>query len=134
MTSTSELSDTTTMVVGASRGLRRGIATAFAEAGARVISVARTTAPVTNLAGGDRIQHEVADAGDARVAASLLDRYKGVLGSIPSLATTLLPAAQRRCARLDDGVGTSEMATRTWSSRTLLVGSDASGAARPPSA
>jgi len=38
MTSTSELSDRTTMVVGASRGLGRGIATAFAEAGAPVIT------------------------------------------------------------------------------------------------
>jgi NAD(P)-dependent dehydrogenase (short-subunit alcohol dehydrogenase family) len=35
MTPTTDLADTTTMVVGASRGLGRGIATAFAEAGAR---------------------------------------------------------------------------------------------------
>ena len=75
MTSTSELSDTTTMVVGASRGLGRGIATAFAEAGAPVIAVARTAAPPVDPAGGRRGQHEVADAADARVAASLLDRY-----------------------------------------------------------
>jgi len=76
MTSTSELSDRTTMVVGASRGLGRGIATAFAEAGAPVIAVARTAAPAVDLAGGGGIQQEVADAADARVAASLLDRYE----------------------------------------------------------
>ena len=76
MTSTSELSDKTTMVVGASRGLGRGIATAFAEAGAPVIAVARTAAPPVDPAGGRRGQHEVADAADARVAASLLDRYE----------------------------------------------------------
>ena len=76
MTSTSELSDTTTMVVGASRGLGRGIATAFAEAGAPVIAVARTAAPAVDLAGGGGIQQEVADAADARVAASLLDHYE----------------------------------------------------------
>jgi NAD(P)-dependent dehydrogenase (short-subunit alcohol dehydrogenase family) len=64
------------MVVGASRGLGRGIATAFAQAGAPVVAVARTTTPLADLAGraGD-IRAEVADAGDARVAASLLDRY-----------------------------------------------------------
>ena len=76
MTSTSELSDRTTMVVGASRGLGRGIATAFAEAGAPVIAVARTAAPPIDPAGGGGIQQEVADATDARVAASLLDRYE----------------------------------------------------------
>ena len=76
MTSTSELSDRTTMVVGASRGLGRGIATAFAEAGAPVIAVARTAAGLIDPAGGGGIQQEVADAADARVAASLLDRYE----------------------------------------------------------
>ena len=76
MTSTSELSDRTTMVVGASRGLGRGIATAFAQAGAPVIAVARTAAPAVDPAVRRRIQHEVADAADARVAASLLDRYE----------------------------------------------------------
>ena len=76
MTFTSELSDRTTMVVGASRGLGRGIATAFAEAGAPVIAVARTAAPPIDPAGRGGIQQEVADATDARVAASLLDRYE----------------------------------------------------------
>jgi NAD(P)-dependent dehydrogenase (short-subunit alcohol dehydrogenase family) len=38
----SDLSDKTTVVVGASRGLGRGIAGAFAKAGAAVVAVART--------------------------------------------------------------------------------------------
>ena len=38
----SDLSGRTTIVVGASRGLGRGIATAFAEAGAPVVAVSRT--------------------------------------------------------------------------------------------
>ena len=38
----SDLSGSTTVVVGASRGLGHGIATAFAEAGAPVIALART--------------------------------------------------------------------------------------------
>jgi 3-oxoacyl-[acyl-carrier protein] reductase len=69
----SDLSDRTTIVVGASRGLGRGIATAFAEAGARVVAVARTAAPSSD--GGGTIQQEIADAGDATVPASLLDSY-----------------------------------------------------------
>src|SRR5262245_28866955 len=73
----SELSGRTTIVVGASRGLGRGIATAFAEAGAPVVAVARTAAALAELAkGGGTIQPEVADAGDATVAGSLLDRYE----------------------------------------------------------
>ena len=50
MTSTTDLSDRTTMVVGASRGLGRGIAAAFADAGAPVIAVARSAAPLAELA------------------------------------------------------------------------------------
>ena len=55
-TMTTTLSDKTTIVVGASRGLGRGIATAFAQAGAPVIAVARNAAALAELAelaGGD---------------------------------------------------------------------------------
>jgi NAD(P)-dependent dehydrogenase (short-subunit alcohol dehydrogenase family) len=72
-----ELTDETTIVVGASRGLGRGIATALAEAGSPVIAVARTAVPLAELAGGDPpITPEVADAADPTVAGSLLDRYE----------------------------------------------------------
>jgi len=72
-----DLSGMTTIVVGASRGLGRGIATAFAEAGARVVAVARTTTTFAEPANGPgTVRLEVADAGDATVAGSLLDRYE----------------------------------------------------------
>jgi NAD(P)-dependent dehydrogenase (short-subunit alcohol dehydrogenase family) len=72
-----DLTGKTTIVVGASRGLGRGIATAFAEAGAPVVAVARTAAALAELASGPgEIQMEVADAGDAAVAGSLIDRYE----------------------------------------------------------
>jgi 3-oxoacyl-[acyl-carrier protein] reductase len=73
----SNLTGRTTIVVGASRGLGHGIATAFAGAGASVVAVSRTAAAFpepTNGAG--TIQTEVANAGEATVAASLLDRYE----------------------------------------------------------
>jgi 3-oxoacyl-[acyl-carrier protein] reductase len=73
----STLSDKTTIVVGASRGLGHGIATALAEAGAPVVAVSRTpTAFPEKANGAGTIQPEIADAGDATVAASLLDRYE----------------------------------------------------------
>jgi NAD(P)-dependent dehydrogenase (short-subunit alcohol dehydrogenase family) len=76
MTSTNDLSCRTTIVVGASRGLGRGIATAFAEAGAPVVAVARTAAPLAELVDAGGVAPEVADAADARIAASLLHRYE----------------------------------------------------------
>ena len=76
MTPTSDLANMTTMVVGASRGLGRGIATAFAEAGAPVIAVARSETALSDLARAvSGIRPEVADAGDPSVAGSLIDRY-----------------------------------------------------------
>jgi NAD(P)-dependent dehydrogenase (short-subunit alcohol dehydrogenase family) len=73
----SDLSDRTTVVVGASRGLGRGIAHAFAEAGAPVIALARTGPALAELATTNaNIRTEVADATDAAVASSLLDRYE----------------------------------------------------------
>jgi 3-oxoacyl-[acyl-carrier protein] reductase len=73
----SNLSTRTTIVVGASRGLGHGIATAFAEAGAPVVAVSRTEAAFPAPSNGSgAIRPEIADAGEATVAASLLDRYE----------------------------------------------------------
>ena len=73
----SDLSGRTTVVVGASRGLGRGIARAFAEAGAPVVAVARTGQGLGELAATSaNIRTEIADAADATVAWSLLDHYQ----------------------------------------------------------
>jgi len=85
----SNLSGRTTVVVGASRGLGRGIARAFAEAGAPVVAVARTGAALAELASTSaNIRTEVADAADAAVSWSVLDQYEPevlilVAGAIP---------------------------------------------------
>jgi NAD(P)-dependent dehydrogenase (short-subunit alcohol dehydrogenase family) len=71
-----DLSGRTTVVVGASRVLGRGIARAFAEAGAPVVAVARTGPALAELATTTNIRTEVADAADATVAWSLLDHYE----------------------------------------------------------
>jgi NAD(P)-dependent dehydrogenase (short-subunit alcohol dehydrogenase family) len=71
------MSDNTTIVVGASRGMGRGITTALAEAGGQVVAVSRSATSFPEPpAGAGTIETVVADAGDATVAASLLDRYE----------------------------------------------------------
>lgn len=62
----SDLSGRTAIVVGASRGLGRGVASGLTDAGASVIGVSRTSASFVS---------EVADAGDESVATNLLDRH-----------------------------------------------------------
>jgi NAD(P)-dependent dehydrogenase (short-subunit alcohol dehydrogenase family) len=73
----SYLSDRTTIVVGASRGLGRGIAAAFAQAGAPVVALARNAAALADLAaaGAGNIQTVIADAADPSVAGGMIDRY-----------------------------------------------------------
>ena len=82
----------TALVVGASRGLGRGIAQAFGASGASVIAVARDATALHELAAsGPSITPEVADATDPATADSLLARYTPdilalVAGAQPNLA------------------------------------------------
>jgi NAD(P)-dependent dehydrogenase (short-subunit alcohol dehydrogenase family) len=72
-----DISASTTIVVGASRGLGRGIASAFADAGAPVVAVARTGPALADLAASSaNIRAEVADAADPAVPPYLLDKYE----------------------------------------------------------
>src|SRR5262245_63057111 len=72
-----ELNGKKALVVGASRGLRRGIAEAFDAAGAAVVAVARDGARLAELArSGSGIVAEVADATDPAVAGTLLERHR----------------------------------------------------------
>ena len=81
MSVTTDPSDRTMIVVGASRGLGRGIATALAERGAHVVAVARTASAVAEPSnGGGMVRAEAADATDPTVAGTLLDRYDPSLG------------------------------------------------------
>ena len=70
-------SDHTTIVVGASRGFGRGIATAFARAGRPVVAVARSRQPLLELAQQlPTVQPVVADAADPTVPGTLYDRFQ----------------------------------------------------------
>lgn len=84
-----DLTGKTTLVVGASRGLGRGIALAFDKAGAPVVAVARGAAALSELtATGTGIRAEVADAAGEEAASSLIGRYQPeilvlVAGAVP---------------------------------------------------
>ena len=72
-----QLSGTTALVTGASRGLGRGAAIALAQAGATVVGVARDDGRLTNLHAelGDRFIPVAADAADPVNAGKLMDQY-----------------------------------------------------------
>ena len=86
-----ELSAKKVLVVGASRGLGRGIAQAFSDSGAQVIAVARDSQRLAELTGPESsIVAEVADATDPAVAGTLLARHRPdvlalVAGAMPVL-------------------------------------------------
>ena len=91
------LAHSTTMVVGASRGLGRGIATALADAGAPVIAVARSRPALADLAEtAANIGTEVADAADPTVAGALLDRHEPSILILVAGATPLMRPLQHQ--------------------------------------
>jgi NAD(P)-dependent dehydrogenase (short-subunit alcohol dehydrogenase family) len=71
-----DLTGTSALVVGASKGLGRGIAEAFDEAGASVTAIAREPGPLNELAAaGKSIRAEQADAAADGTATALIARY-----------------------------------------------------------
>jgi NAD(P)-dependent dehydrogenase (short-subunit alcohol dehydrogenase family) len=75
--SAQELSGSTALVTGASRGLGRGVAMALAGAGASVVGVARDRAGLEELRAqlGDAFTPVAADASDPVVAGELIDAH-----------------------------------------------------------
>jgi len=73
-----QLSGTTAIVTGASRGFGRGIAAALTQAGAHVVGVARDAAALDQAREqlGAAFTPVVADAADPVVAGQLIDRYQ----------------------------------------------------------
>ncbi len=87
----SDLSGKTAIIVGASRGLGRAIAQAFAKSGASVVAVSRSGAVFPKQAGiAGTISQALADAGAATVPAWLLDLHDPdivvlVAGAVPHM-------------------------------------------------
>jgi NAD(P)-dependent dehydrogenase (short-subunit alcohol dehydrogenase family) len=78
MSTTRNLSGTTAIVTGASRGFGRATAISLAARGARVIGVARSKGPLGELREqlGDAFIPEPADVADPAAAADLIARYR----------------------------------------------------------
>ncbi|OBG35171.1 SDR family oxidoreductase [Mycobacterium sp. E3198] len=88
------LSGKTALVVGASRGLGRGIAVATAAAGASVIAVSRSATTFPEPGGAGSIQAVAADAADPTVPGGLLDQYDPQLLVVVAGATPLIRPLQ----------------------------------------
>ncbi|MGN6871836.1 MAG: SDR family NAD(P)-dependent oxidoreductase [Solirubrobacteraceae bacterium] len=87
---TNDLSNSTTIVVGASRGLGRGIAEVLADNGTPVIAVARSASGLAKV--GDDV---VTDATDAAAPGRLIDRYQPRNLVLVAGATPLVRPIQR---------------------------------------
>jgi len=86
-----QLSGKTALVVGASRGLGRGVTEAFIDEGAQVLAVARDPSPLADLAArSPLLQIEAADASDPVVAGTLLERRMPDVLALVAGATPLL--------------------------------------------
>jgi len=75
---TQQLSGTTAIVTGASRGFGRGVATALTQAGAHVVGVARDAGALEEVGAqlGAAFTPVAADAADPVVAGRLIDEYR----------------------------------------------------------
>jgi len=86
-----QLANKRAIVIGASRGLGRGVTEAFLGEGASVVAVARDTSPLNELAARQKqLELEAGDATDPRVAGKLLRQFRPdivalVAGAAPSL-------------------------------------------------
>lgn len=104
------LSGKTVIVVGASRGLGRGIAGAFAKAGSEVVAVARTEFALPEFGSSEQKVHiELADATDATAASDLVGRYRPqvlvlVAGAIPSMEHFHLQTWETFCVNWESDV------------------------------
>jgi NAD(P)-dependent dehydrogenase (short-subunit alcohol dehydrogenase family) len=88
---TSEISDVTALVTGASKGFGRGIATTLIGAGAQVVGVARDRGALDDLRAelGPSFTPVPADVTDPMVAGALIDKYRPGLLVLNAGATPL---------------------------------------------
>jgi NAD(P)-dependent dehydrogenase (short-subunit alcohol dehydrogenase family) len=103
----SELSGTTALVTGASRGFGRAIAVALHEAGAEVVAVARNAEQLGQLRAelGGSLTIVAADVADPVVAGSLVERYRPQTLVLNAGAPPLMRPLQHQ---------TWETFSRTW--------------------
>ena len=119
----SPLSGRRALVVGASRGLGRGVAGALAAAGAEVVAVSRSGDQLAELvqSGRGTIRAEQADAAEPEVATRLLDRYDPQLLVVVAGATPpVLPLYEQTWETLSVNWHTDVKIAFHWLQAVLL--------------
>jgi NAD(P)-dependent dehydrogenase (short-subunit alcohol dehydrogenase family) len=139
-----ELTGKKALVVGASRGLGRGIAEAFSQTGADLVAVARDRDQLARLADSyPRVTAEVADATDPSIAATLLQRHQpDVLALVAGASPLVRPLQDQTWETFSINWHTDVRIAFQWlrevlllplepGSRVLVMGSGASLAGSP---
>src|SRR5260370_6358982 len=118
-----QLADKRAIVVGASRGLGRGVAEAFHAEGASVVAVARDTSPLSELAAVDKhLLLEGGDASDPCVAGKLLRQYRpDIVALVAGAAPSLRPLHQQTWESFSLNWNTDVQMTFHWLREALLL-------------
>ena len=118
-----QLADKRAIVVGASRGLGRGVAEAFLAEGAAVVGVARDTGPLSKLAAVDsHLTLEEADANDPAVAGKLLREYRpDIVALVAGAAPTLGPLHEQTWESFSTNWNNDVQMTFYWLREALLL-------------
>jgi NAD(P)-dependent dehydrogenase (short-subunit alcohol dehydrogenase family) len=118
-----QLADRRAIVIGASRGLGRGVAEAFLAEGASVVAVARDPSPLNELAGRHKnFQIEAADASDPAVAGTLLRQYHpDIVALVAGAAPALRPLHQQTWESFSTNWNVDVRMTFNWLREILLL-------------
>jgi NAD(P)-dependent dehydrogenase (short-subunit alcohol dehydrogenase family) len=118
-----QLADRRAIVIGASRGLGRGVAEAFLAEGASVVAVARDTSPLNELAARHKnFQIEAADASDPAAAGTLLRQYRpDIVALVAGAAPALRPLHQQTWESFSTNWNVDVRMTFNWLREVLLL-------------
>jgi len=118
-----QLADQRAIVVGASRGLGRGVAEAYLAEGASVVAIARDTSPLSELAARDKhLQLEAADASAPLVAGRVLQQYRpDVVALVAGAAPSLRPLQQHTWESFSRNWNSDVQMTFHWLREALLL-------------
>lgn len=118
-----QLADKRAIVVGARRGLGRGITEAFLAEGASVLALARDPRPLTDLTAHEkRLETEAADGSDPAVAGRLLRKYSpDIVALVAGAAPSLGPLQEHTWESFSKNWNTDVQMTFHWLREALLL-------------